>query len=177
MQDKTTTLFLLGYICIIALATIIIYTTFSKYKAVPPRYVPKPIEKVELVPVPIPKPIEKVEAVPEPVPQPKPPETTKKDQLKIEPTKRYKNVEYGIASNYWHGQKTANGERFDYTKMTAAHKTIRFGTMVKVSNGNRSVIVRINDRGPFLKGRIIDLSKSAALLIGCPGLCKVKIEY
>jgi len=74
--------------------------------------------------------------------------------------------ESGIASYYgneFHGRKTANGERFDQGKLTAAHRTMPFGTRVKVTNtqNGKSVVVRINDRGPFAKGRIIDLSSSA----------------
>lgn len=74
--------------------------------------------------------------------------------------------ESGMASYYgneFHGRKTANGERFDQGKLTAAHRTMPFGTRVKVTNtqNGRSVVVRINDRGPFAKGRIIDLSSSA----------------
>lgn len=74
--------------------------------------------------------------------------------------------ESGIASYYAHkyqGRLTANGERFDMYAMTAAHKTLPFDTRVRVFNVNngRSVLVRINDRGPFIEGRIIDLSYSA----------------
>ena len=74
--------------------------------------------------------------------------------------------ESGIASYYAHkyqGRLTANGERFDMYAITAAHKTLPFDTRVRVHNINngRSVLVRINDRGPFIEGRIIDLSYSA----------------
>jgi len=73
----------------------------------------------------------------------------------------------GKASWYgpgFHGRLTANGERYNQNAMTAAHRHLRFGTRVKVTNLNngRSVIVRINDRGPFIKGRVIDLSAAAA---------------
>lgn len=73
----------------------------------------------------------------------------------------------GKASWYgpgFHGRLTANGERYNQNAMTAAHKHLRFGTRVKVTNlrNGRSVIVRINDRGPFIKGRVIDLSAAAA---------------
>jgi rare lipoprotein A len=76
------------------------------------------------------------------------------------------NYESGKASYYadkYQGRQTANGERFNQNARTAAHKTLAFGTWVKVTNkrNSRSVVVRINDRGPFVKGRIIDLSKSA----------------
>ncbi|MEO0591645.1 MAG: septal ring lytic transglycosylase RlpA family protein [Pseudomonadota bacterium] len=76
-----------------------------------------------------------------------------------------------IASYYgkrFHGRLTANGERFDMNAMTAAHKTLPFGTRVRVTNraNGRSVTVRINDRGPFIRGREIDLSRGAAEKIG-----------
>jgi rare lipoprotein A len=75
--------------------------------------------------------------------------------------------EAGYASWYgpgFHGRKTANGERYNMWKMTAAHKKLPFGTVVKVTNleNKKSVVVKINDRGPFIRGRIIDLSKAAA---------------
>jgi len=77
----------------------------------------------------------------------------------------------GIASYYWQPQALASGGRFDPNAMTAAHKTLPFGTRVRVkhlSNG-RSVDVRINDRGPYVADRIIDLSKAAAGKIGMTG--------
>ncbi|MDJ0978045.1 MAG: septal ring lytic transglycosylase RlpA family protein [Erythrobacter sp.] len=77
----------------------------------------------------------------------------------------------GVASYYgkrFHGRRTANGERFDMNAMTAAHKTLPFGTHVRVTNrrNGKSVTVRINDRGPFIRGRTIDLSRAAAREIG-----------
>ncbi len=80
-------------------------------------------------------------------------------------------VEYGKATWYggrFHGRKTASGERFDQNAMTAAHKTLPFGTLVRVTrlDAKRSVTVRINDRGPYGKGRIIDLSRAAASKLG-----------
>lgn len=83
-----------------------------------------------------------------------------------------------VASWYgpgFHGRKTASGERFNQNALTAAHKSLPFGTRVKVTHKGRSVIVRINDRGPFIKGRTIDLSKGAARAIGCHGTCKVSM--
>ncbi len=76
-------------------------------------------------------------------------------------------IESGIASWYgpkFHGKKTANGERFDQNELTAAHRTLPFNSIIKVVNSDNgsSVIVKINDRGPFAKNRIIDLSKKAA---------------
>lgn len=77
-------------------------------------------------------------------------------------------VECGIASWYGHGHRTASGEELDVSAMTAAHKSLPFGTRVLVENlrNGRNVVVRINDRGPFIKGRIVDLSLAAALEVG-----------
>jgi len=75
----------------------------------------------------------------------------------------------GVASwygNEFAGRKTASGERFDPAGYTAAHRTLPFGSKVRVSMGDRSVIVRINDRGPFHGGRVIDLSQAAAAELG-----------
>ena len=74
------------------------------------------------------------------------------------------------------GRHTASGERFDPNAMTAAHRTLPFGTLVRVTYQGRSVVVRINDRGPFIKGRDIDLSQGAARRIGLPGVGRVTIE-
>lgn len=89
----------------------------------------------------------------------------------------------GIASYYadkYQLQQTASGELFDQNKKTAAHKTLPFGTMVKVTNiiNHKSIVVKINDRGPFVKGRVIDLSTSAFYSIGNlnVGLIKVSLE-
>ena len=86
----------------------------------------------------------------------------------------------GIASYYWQEQMTATGERFDKRAFTAAHKTLPFGTRVKVTrlDTGSSVIVRINDRGPYKPGRIIDLSERAAEEIGMTarGVTPVKLE-
>lgn len=80
-----------------------------------------------------------------------------------------------------HGRKTASGEIFDMNKLTAAHKTYKFGTIIKVTSidTDKSVVVRINDRGPYVKGRDIDLSKSAFFKIAPKrygGSIKVKLE-
>ena len=92
-------------------------------------------------------------------------------------------VKTGIASFYadkFEGRTTANGEIYYHAKRTAAHQTLPFGSIVKVTNleNNKYVVVRINDRGPFVDNRIIDLSKSAAKDLGFvkKGLTKVKIE-
>ena len=83
-------------------------------------------------------------------------------------------------ANMFQGRKTANGQIFDQGKLTAAHRTLPFGTKVKVTNINnhKSVIVTINDRGPFIRGRIIDLSSSAFKAIGNPrtGVLNVTME-
>jgi rare lipoprotein A len=97
-----------------------------------------------------------------------------------------KITEKGMASFYgagdgFNGRKTANGETFNKNKLTAAHKTLPFGTVVKVKNlGNgQTVKVRINDRGPFVKGRIIDLSEKAAKKINMrqQGVAEVRLKY
>jgi rare lipoprotein A len=87
----------------------------------------------------------------------------------------------GIASLYWQGRRTANGERFDPRGFTAAHRKWPFNSRVRVTNLNtgRWVIVRINDRGPFIRGRIIDMTPPAAEAIGFDrrmGLARVRIE-
>jgi len=64
------------------------------------------------------------------------------------------------------GSKTASGQRFNQNAMTAAHRTLPFGTKLRVTHGDRSVIVTINDRGPFIRGRVLDLSTGAARAIG-----------
>ncbi len=89
----------------------------------------------------------------------------------------------GIASWYgpgFHGRRTANGERYNQNALTAAHKSLPFDTKVRVINltNDKEVIVRINDRGPFVRGRIIDLSKKAARQIAMlgSGTARVRIE-
>lgn len=80
----------------------------------------------------------------------------------------------------FHGKNTANGEVYDQYSFTAAHKKLPFGTMLKVTNpeNGKFVVVRINDRGPYIKGRQLDLSKSAALALGMmdEGVIKVNVE-
>jgi rare lipoprotein A len=95
-----------------------------------------------------------------------------------------KLTQTGKASYYagkFNGRKTASGEKFRNAKLTAAHKTLPFGTKVKVTNlsNGKSVKVKINDRGPFVPGRIIDLSKRAARKIGIDkeGVGNVQIKY
>ena len=82
----------------------------------------------------------------------------------------------GVASVY-SGEQTANGEYAHAAALTAAHRTLPFGTMVKVTNieTDRSVVVRINDRGPYIRGRIIDLTPAGARAIGSSGLAQVRL--
>ena len=94
-----------------------------------------------------------------------------------------KIAQSGVASYYgpgFHGRRTANGEAFDMHAMTAAHRTLPFGTKVKVTNlaNGKSAIVRVNDRGPYANGRIIDLSVAAAKQIGSTssGTARVTLE-
>lgn len=86
----------------------------------------------------------------------------------------------GMASWYGEGQMTASGERFNPRQLTAAHRTLPFGTRVRVTNqrNGKSVVVRINDRGPYGRGRIIDVSKAAAKQLGMidAGVVPVTIE-
>jgi rare lipoprotein A len=91
--------------------------------------------------------------------------------------------ETGLASWYghpYHGRASASGEIYDMEQMTAAHRTLEFGTMVRVHDldNDKSVDVRINDRGPFVDGRIIDLSHAAARAMGMigPGIARVRLE-
>jgi rare lipoprotein A len=93
------------------------------------------------------------------------------------------HTESGMASFYgneFQSRKTSNGERFDQGKLTAAHRTLPFGTRLKVTNtqNSKSVVVRVNDRGPFAKGRILDLSSSAFKSIAHlnAGVIPVRIE-
>lgn len=85
----------------------------------------------------------------------------------------------GLASYYKSGKKTANGERFNPNGLTAAHRTLPFGTRVRVTNlrNGKSVVVRINDRGPFIRGRVIDLSLGAANFVGMTKSGVAKVTY
>ena len=87
---------------------------------------------------------------------------------------------HGLASFYTEGTQTASGERFDTRELTAAHRTLPFGTRLRVTNVHtgRSVTVRVNDRGPFVSGRDVDVSYSAAETLGMVGrgIAKVKLD-
>jgi rare lipoprotein A len=87
---------------------------------------------------------------------------------------------YGLASFYGHPSRTASGEKFNPGELTAAHRTLPFGTRVRVTDvaTGRSVTVRVNDRGPFVPGRVVDISSSAAETLGISGrgVAKVKLD-
>lgn len=94
-------------------------------------------------------------------------------------------VDLGTMKASWygpgfHGRKTANGEKFDQMSYTAAHKSLRFGTLLKITNpkNGKSIVVRINDRGPYIEGRDLDLSKAAAHELGLmrKGVARLKVE-
>lgn len=98
----------------------------------------------------------------------------------------FTNNDEGVKTSYasyyhdkFNGKKTASGEVFNNTRLTAASKTLPFGTLVKVTNmkTDKSVVVRINDRGPFVKGRALDLSKAAFEEIGSTSSGVIPIEY
>jgi rare lipoprotein A len=105
------------------------------------------------------------------------------DDRKPPPKRRIKHALKGTASWYgpgFHGKKTASGEIYDQSKLTAAHKTLPLGTKARVTNldNGNAVEVEINDRGPFVNGRIIDLSRAAAGALGLVenGTAPVKVE-
>ena len=100
------------------------------------------------------------------------------------PKENFDYLESGVASWYgpnFDGKKTANGEIFNMNLLTAAHKTLQLPSLVKVTNieNNKSLILRVNDRGPFVKNRIIDVSKKAASILGFEknGIANVIVEY
>ncbi len=84
----------------------------------------------------------------------------------------------GVASMYGNesGSKTASGQRFNENAMTCAHRSLPFGTKLRVSHGGRSIVVTVNDRGPFVRGRVLDLSTGAARALGISGLGQVTAE-
>jgi rare lipoprotein A (peptidoglycan hydrolase) len=111
------------------------------------------------------------------------PRFTASPAVRVETGGSYTAYEEGMASYYadeFNGRKTSNGEIFDMNKLTAAHKSLPFNSVVKVTNldNQLSVIVRVNDRGPFVEGRIIDLSLAAARSINMvgSGTAKVSVE-
>jgi rare lipoprotein A len=101
--------------------------------------------------------------------------------LLFSPAQGYPKREYGVASWYGkqhHGRKTASGEIFNMNELTAAHRTLPFGTQVIVRNmlNGEMIVVRINDRGPFVGNRVIDLSKAAAEALHIKGTAKVELR-
>jgi rare lipoprotein A len=95
-----------------------------------------------------------------------------------EKAKETEDQSHGLASSYGNDSQTASGEKFDAHEFTAAHRTLPFGTRVRVTNhsNGRSVVVTINDRGPFVHGRIIDVTPAAAHALGMSGLAPVTVE-
>ena len=117
-------------------------------------------------------------------------DTIKKDTLSIENEKMVDEImertatkiSTGVVSWYgdkFHGRKTASGERYDKHELTAAHKSLPFGTKVKVTNirNGKSVVVEINDRGPYAKSRVLDLSQAAFSEIGHTNTGVMQVEY
>lgn len=97
------------------------------------------------------------------------------------PREQFEYTETGIASWYgpgFHGKQTANGERYDQNELTAAHKTLQMPSLVRVTNleNGRSLVVRVNDRGPYSRGRIIDMSSKGADLLGFKGKGTAKVR-
>jgi rare lipoprotein A len=97
------------------------------------------------------------------------------------PAASTRDAAQGLASYYrFHGRRTASGETFDSNELTAAHRTLPFGTKLRVTNVStgQSVTVRVNDRGPFIAGRVVDVSQSAADALGMTrqGVAKVKLD-
>ena len=110
------------------------------------------------------------------------PKTIKENNVNISAVKY---IDRGTMKASWygpkfHGKLTANGEIYDQMALTAAHKQLKFGTLLKVTNpkNGRSVLVRINDRGPYIEGRDLDLSKGAAIELGMmrKGVARLKIQ-
>ena len=111
--------------------------------------------------------------------------TVNNEEVSIMNTSLVNYVDKGMMRASWygpkfHGKRTANGERFDQMALTAAHKKLKFGTLLRITNpkNDKSVIVRINDRGPYIPGRQLDLSKAAAQRLGMikKGVVKLEVE-
>jgi rare lipoprotein A len=110
----------------------------------------------------------------------KKPDATTPAVLNAHPAAKANSSSYGVASFYTEDEWTASGEKFNTHAMTAAHPTLPFGTRLRVTNvtNGRSVVVRINDRGPYVPGRVVDLSETAAESLGMVerGIVKVKLD-
>ena len=106
--------------------------------------------------------------------------TPRKHRTRIASRSRSTAPSDGMASFYRHGSRTASGEKFNPSELTAAHRTLPFGTKVRVTDvtTGKSVTVRVNDRGPFINGRVIDVSHAAAQSLGMTGrgVTKVKLD-
>lgn len=87
------------------------------------------------------------------------------------------SAQSGVASWYAEGHTTANGERFRPDGLTCAHRTLPFGTRVQVTYNGRSAVCRVNDRGPFIRGRALDLSRGMARAIGMLGAGVARVSY
>ncbi|MGH7379857.1 MAG: septal ring lytic transglycosylase RlpA family protein [Candidatus Methylomirabilales bacterium] len=118
-----------------------------------------------------------------PVPEGRPPAPGGEPPPALPSVARPEAAEVGLASWYGrgdHGKRTANGEPFDMEAFTAAHRSLPFGTWVRVTHlaTRRTVMVRINDRGPWVEGRVIDLSRRAAQALGIlwDGVARVRLE-
>ena len=110
------------------------------------------------------------------------PETDAGSSFAESPLSRPRPAAEGLASWYgpgFAGKRTASGERFDPHELTCAHRTLPFGTRLKVTNleNGRSVVVRVNDRGPYAGGRVLDLSREAARRIGLLGKGVARVRY
>ena len=80
------------------------------------------------------------------------------------------------ASWYQEGKVTASGEKYNPDGFTVAHRTLPFGTKLLLTYKGKSIVVRVNDRGPFAKGRQLDLSRGTAVFLGCKGVCKIDMQ-
>jgi rare lipoprotein A len=112
--------------------------------------------------------------------QPRRPVATASVVRRAPEARESKSKSQGMASFYSHGTRTASGEKFDPAELTAAHPTLPFGTKLRVTNTNtgQSVTVRVNDRGPYVPGRVVDVSHSAAEALGMvgKGVAPVKLD-
>jgi rare lipoprotein A len=118
--------------------------------------------------------------VQQPAPQQVATVTPRKQKPRNQSASRSLAAAHGVASFYRHGSRTASGEKFNPGELTAAHRTLPFGTRVRVTDvaTGKSVTVRVNDRGPFIDGRVIDVSHAAAESLGMTGkgVAKVKLD-
>lgn len=133
----------------------------------------QPADPFERPARPLPRPARKPKPLPVTPPVAEPADTSASSPYELSPPRE--SDQQGLASWYgprFHGRRTASGERFDSQDLTAAHRTLAFGTRVCVRSAvtGKAVVVRINDRGPFAHGRVIDLSQGAAEALGMVGL-------